>query len=149
MRRFFRTVSWYCSGNWVPIASQFQRERCAGPLKPVVTLTKVVLFIPLDESHVPWEVLGLFRHCVFVQLLMPTVHHYSLGKTVLTAFSHACAEMGGSLADAGGLQESFWGGESFSTRGAGSWISGLLPCTQICCWGRFTPKALLLRHLRI
>lgn len=40
--------------------SQFQEERCAGLLRPVVTLMKVLLFTPLDESHVSWEVLGLF-----------------------------------------------------------------------------------------
>lgn len=77
------------------------------------------------KPHISREVLGLFQACFCDQLLTPTVCRYSLGKTVLMAFSHPCAEMGSSLGDAGGLQESFWGGEPFITRG--SWIFALVP----------------------
>ena len=55
MRRFFRTSTWCWSGNWVPLVSQLQREQRAGLLRPVVTLLKVVLFTPLDESRVSWD----------------------------------------------------------------------------------------------
>lgn len=87
----------------------------------------------------PWA----FSDTFFIQHPVPTVRPYSPGKTVCMAFSHPCAEPpGGSTGDTGGVQESFWGGESSCSRELGSGVSALVLCTQICCWGRFTPQAI-------
>lgn len=45
------------------------------------------------------------------------------GERYLRPSSGLCAEVGEALAVAGGLKEPSWGGDSFSTRGAGSFIS--------------------------